>query len=198
VLVVACNPVDVMTVVALRHSGLAAGRVIGTGTLLDSSRLKQSLAAALDIAPNAIGGFVLGEHGDSEVAAFSTVRIGGETLQRFVGEAGGPDVAAIAEEVRTAGYRIIQGKGYTSFGIGTAIVRICEAVLRDERTVLPVSAWLDGAYGIDGICLSLPCVLGANGIERIVLPALAEAEQAALLASAKTLQDALASLDLGA
>lgn len=197
VLIVASNPVDLMTVVALRDSGLSAARVIGTGTLLDGSRLKQSLAEVLNIAPSAIGGFVLGEHGDSEVVAWSTVRIGGETLPAFLGDAVDPGVHALAERVRTAGYRIIQGKGYTSFGIATAIVRICEAVLRDERTVLPVSSWLDGAYGISGLCLSLPCVLGAGGIERIVPPTLDKAEETALLASAKTLREALETLDRG-
>jgi L-lactate dehydrogenase len=197
VLLIASNPVDLMTVVALRHAGLPTGRVIGTGTLLDTSRLQQALAESLKVAPGAIQGFVLGEHGDSEVAAFSTVRIGGQTLDAFAGHRSEVDARPLADGVRTAAYRIITGKGYTSFGIATAIVRICEAVHRDERTVFPVSTWIDGAYGITGICLSLPCILGASGVERVLPPALDETEQAALLASAAALTDALATLDLG-
>lgn len=191
VLIVASNPVDVMTIVAIRHAGLAEGRVIGTGTLLDTCRLKQALSATLGIAPGAIDGYVLGEHGDSEVAAFSTVRIGGQPLDDFCGEAPMPDLAALSTRVRDAGYRIIGGKGHTSFGIATAIVRICEAVIRDERAVLPVSAWLKHGYGIADICLSLPCVIGAGGIERILLPTLSDEEHTALFASAATLKGVL-------
>ena len=117
VIVVAANPVDLMTLVAARTAGLPVGRVIGTGTLLDTSRLRQLLAARLGVAPTSVEGDVLGEHGDSEVAAFSTVRIGGLTLDRFddAGRVGAH--ADLANDVRQAGYRIATGKGYTSFGV---------------------------------------------------------------------------------
>lgn len=195
VIVVAANPVDLMTLIAARTAGLPAGRVVGTGTLLDTSRLRQLLAARLGVAPASVQGDVLGEHGDSEIAAFSTVRIGGVALDSF--DEGRRAVARddIAEEVRQAGYRIVGGKGYTSFGIATATVRICEAILRDEKAVLPVSALLAGQYGISNIFLSLPCILGAAGVERILAPDLTAEERHGLIASADTLKAALAALD---
>ena len=192
VILVAANPVDVMAQVAFRKAGLSAGRVIGTGTLLDSSRLRQTLAASLDVAPSTIEGLVLGEHGDSEVAAFSTVRVGGLTLERFGPH---PDPDSLAKQVRDAGYSIITGKGYTSFGIATAVVQICEAIIRNERTVLPVSTLLTGEFGIADVYLSLPCILGAGGVERILVPDLSAAEQSALRRSADVIRQAMATLD---
>lgn len=195
VIVVTSNPVDLMALVAARHAGLPPGRVIGTGTLLDSSRLRQLLAETLGVAPASVDGDVLGEHGDSEVVAFSTVRIGGVPLRQFKGKEPATDHHQIAEDVRQAGYRIVAGKGYTSFGVATATVRICEAILRDEKAVLPVSTLLTGQYGIADIFLSLPCILGAGGAERILTPALTTEEVAALQGSAAVLADALRALD---
>ena len=183
----------VMAHVAFSRAGLPSNQVIGTGTLLDSSRLQQALASRLDVAPNTIEAVVIGEHGDSEVAVFSTVRIGGIPLSQFA-----PDEtqhsAKLADDVRTAGYRIIEGKGYTSFGVATAIVRICEAVLRNERTVLPVSTLLTGQFGLSDFYLSLPCILGENGVERTLLPELDENEFAVLRSSGEKIQMALARL----
>ncbi|TVV75119.1 L-lactate dehydrogenase [Sphingomonas solaris] len=195
IILVAANPVDLMALVALRASGLPASRVIGTGTLLDTARLRQALAAELHVAPTAIEALVVGEHGDSEVAAFFAARVGGLGLAQF--QAPAPDREHVARGVREAGYRIIAGKGYTSFGIATAIVRICEAILRDERAILPVSVALTGEFGITDLYLSLPCLLGAGGIERILLPDLDAAEQAGLRASAAILRENLAVLDAG-
>jgi L-lactate dehydrogenase len=194
IIVVAANPVDLMALVALRSSGLASSRVIGTGTLLDSARMRQALAADLDVAPVSIEGFVLGEHGDSEVAALSTVRIGGLQLPQFINPERGPDFEDMATGVREAGYRIIAGKGYTSFGIATAIVRICEAIVRDEQAVLPVSALLTGELGLSDLYLSLPCIIGARGVERILAPDLPADELAALHASASVLRAAMTQL----
>lgn len=192
ILLIAANPVDVMSFVAHGRSGFVAARVIGTGTLLDSSRLKQVIGERLDIAPTAIDALVLGEHGDSELAAFSTIRIGGMSLDGFAAAAAiPPDKADIAALVRTAGYDIIAGKGYTSFGIATAIVRICEAIIRDERAVLPVSAMLTGQYGLAGLYMSLPCMIGQNGIERVLTPDLNADEEAALAVSADAIRTAL-------
>lgn len=196
IVIVASNPVDVMAKVALTQSGLPANRVIGTGTLLDSSRLQQALAARLNVAPRSIEALVIGEHGDSELAAFSTVRVGGLRLDRFA-----PDdaqkFADLADLVRTAGYRIIEGKGYTSFGVATAIVRICEAILRDERSSLPVSTLLTGEFGISDVYLSLPCILGANGVERVLLPELTDDEVSRLRQSAQVVRQAHRSLNSG-
>lgn len=196
IILVAANPVDLMSLVAQRRSRFASGRVIGTGTLLDSSRLRQAIATRLDIAPTAIEGLVLGEHGDSELAAFSTVRIGGMSLDAFAAAAGIQlDTTEIAATVRTAGYDIIAGKDYTSFGIATAIVRICEAIIRDERAVLPVSTMLTGQYGIADIYLSLPCMLGRGGIERVLTPDLNDDETAALRASGDIIATALGAVE---
>lgn len=186
ILIVASNPVDVMAKVAFSQSGLSANRVIGTGTLLDSSRLRQALAARFDVASGAIDAIVIGEHGDSEVAVFSAVRVGGLPIDRFAPD-GGENVGALADLVRTAAYRIIEGKGYTSFGVATAIVRICEAILRDERTCLPVSTLLTGQFGLSDVYLSLPCILGAGGIERVLLPDLTSDEIAKLCLSAEVI-----------
>jgi L-lactate dehydrogenase len=192
-IVVACNPVDVMTEIARKVSGLPAERIIGTGTLLDSSRFRRRIADHLDVAPASVEALVLGEHGDSEVVAFSTVRIGGMPLDQFPGGSV-MDRAAIARDVMRAGYEIIQGKGYTSFGVATAIVRICEAIRRDERVVLPVSARAAGQYGIEGLYLSLPCIVGAAGVIQIVAPDLSPAETEALQVSAQVIRQALRSL----
>jgi L-lactate dehydrogenase len=194
IILVAANPVDLMAHIAFRKSGLTAPRVIGTGTLLDSSRLRQALAAKLEVAPRALSGLVLGEHGDSEVTAFSTVRVGGLTLEQFTKPGPLLDYDVIAKDVRDAGYRIVSGKGYTSFGIATAVVRICEAIIRNERAILPVSTLLTGEYGIDGVFLSLPCILGAGGVERILEPELAVKELSALHESAEVIRQAMATL----
>jgi L-lactate dehydrogenase len=194
IILVAANPVDLMAHVAFHRSGMTAQRVIGTGTLLDSSRLRQALAEKLDVAPGALVGLVLGEHGDSEVAAFSTVRVGGLTLEQFTKSGPFLDHDVIAKDVRDAGYRIISGKGYTSFGIATAVVRICEAIIRNERAVLPVSSLLTGQYGIDGVFLSLPSILGAGGVERILEPDLSVEERGALHHSAEIIRQAMAIL----
>jgi L-lactate dehydrogenase len=193
VIVVAANPVDLMSLLALRRSGLPPGRVIGTGTLLDSMRLRQVLSAHLGVAAGSIDGFVVGEHGDSEAAAFSTARVGGVALDGLT-EGAPLDLSALATTVRTGAYRVVTGKGYTSFGIATAIVRIVEAVIRDEHAVLPVSTLLTGQYGIEGIYLSLPCVIGAGGVERVLEPDLDAGELSALAASAQVLREGAAAL----
>jgi L-lactate dehydrogenase len=193
VLIVAANPVDLMSLLAQQRSGLSPRRVIGTGTLLDSMRLRQVLSAHLGIAAGSIEGYVLGEHGDSEAAAFSTARVGGVALGGLT-EGAALDLPALAATVRTGAYRVVTGKGYTSFGIATAIVRIVEAVIRDEHAVLPVSTLLTGQYGIDGVYLSLPCVIGAGGVERVLEPDLDNAERIALIASAQVLREGAAGL----
>ncbi|MEO6151564.1 MAG: L-lactate dehydrogenase [Croceibacterium sp.] len=194
VLVVSANPVDLMALAAWRASGLAASQVIGTGTLLDSMRMRQEIAALLRVAPGSVTGMVLGEHGDSEVSVLSSVRIGGLPIDRYSATGAGLDGEKLAASVRAAAYRIISGKGYTSFGVATAAVRICEAILRAENTILPVSTLLTGQFGLSDIYLSLPCVLGAGGVERVLLPDLTAAEEAALRHSGAVLQQASGAL----
>ncbi|WP_069336190.1 lactate/malate family dehydrogenase [Sphingobium yanoikuyae] len=194
VMIVASNPVDAMAQVAQRASGLPVGQVIGTGTLLDSARFRRRLADRLGVAPVSVEGQVLGEHGDSEVAVFSGVRIGGVTLDQFRGGAV-LDRAELAHETMRAGYAINYGKGHTSYGVATAIVRLCEAVRRDEQVVLPVSTLAHGECGVAGAYLSLPCVIGALGVSRVLAPDLDAEERAALRVSAAVLQGIMDGLE---
>lgn len=194
VLLIAANPVDLMTMVALEAAGLPETRVLGTGTLLDTNRLRELLAQQLDVAPSSVDALVVGEHGDSEVAILSAARIGGMALKDFSDKARAIEGSAIAAVVRDAAYAIIAGKGFTSFGVATAIVRICEAIVRDERVVLPVSSRLDGAPGLPDICMSMPCIVGAGGIERVLIPAMNDEERAGLAASAAKLRTAFEAL----
>lgn len=194
VILVASNPVDLMSLVAFRASGLDHSRVIGTGTLLDTSRLRKELALALGAASGAVDGMVLGEHGDSEVVAFSTLRVAGLGLASFAHPAPSPDHRQVAEKVRQAAYEIIGGKGYTSFGIATAIVRLCEAIGRDEKAVFPVSTYLTGQLGVQGVYMSLPCLLGVKGVERVLIPSLSDGEIEGLRQSAAVLREAAKTL----
>lgn len=187
-LLVAANPVDLMALIALETSRLPAARVMGTGTLLDSNRLRHQIARRMMVAPAFVEAMVLGEHGDSSFAALSLARVGGMRIDRDI------ERSAVEPAVREAASRIIEGKGYTSFGVATAIVRICEAVVRDERAVLPVSTLMTGQYGIEGLYLSLPCVIGREGVSRVLEPELDAGEVAALRASAGILRDALGGL----
>ncbi|AJP70628.1 L-lactate dehydrogenase [Sphingomonas hengshuiensis] len=191
ILVVASNPVDVMARTAFRCSAMPAARVIGTGTLLDSLRLRQEIATRLHVAPASVDAMVLGEHGDSEVAILSSIRVGGQPIAQFESGHAPLDLPHIAEQVRCAAYDIMAGKGYTSFGVATAAVRICEAIARDEHVVLPVSSLLTGQFGLEDLYLSLPCLVGAGGIERTMIPELNHWEQTAFQASAAAVQAAI-------
>ena len=190
IILVASNPVDLMAMIAFDCAGLPAGRIIGTGTLLDSSRLRTLLARELDVAPGSVDALVLGEHGDSEVALMSTIRVGGLPLADFSDAGGELDQRELAQIVRDAGYAIVSGKGYTSYGVATAIVRICEAIMREERVILPVSARVDGVLRLSGVHMSMPCILGAAGVERMLIPSMSAEEAAALEASGATLRAA--------
>jgi len=191
ILLIAANPVDVMTAIAFNSGSLSANQILGTGTLLDSNRLRQMLAAHFDVAASAVDAVVLGEHGDSEVAIFSAIRVGGIPLQEFQTYRPILDISAVAKSVREAAYSIVSGKGYTSFGIATAIVRICESIIRNERAVLPISTLMHGITGVDGIAISMPCIIGANGVERVLTPLLNAEEADALQSSALTIQGVL-------
>ncbi len=195
-LVVASNPVDVMTAIVRKLSGLPEGRVLGSGTMLDSARFRTLIAEHLGVSPLSVHGYVLGEHGDSEVLAWSTVSISGIPLASFAEQTGraiDPAVRQrIDEGVRRAAYRIIAGKGYTAQGIGAALARIVRVIRDDERAVHTLS----GPVLIDGreVCLSLPRLLGRNGIGPALHPPLREDEATALAASAAVLAEAMPSM----
>ena len=187
VLVMASNPVDLLVQVALEESGLPAGRVIGTGTLVDTARLRGMLAEAFDIEPRGVDAYIIGEHGDSEVAVWSGAHIAGVPLNRCAPQEP-QDYARMLERVRRAAPEVVRRKGHTEYAIGLCVQRICEAVLRNEHAVLAVSTVLGGEYGLTGVCLGTPCVVGKNGIERIIQLDLDDGELAALHRSAETLQ----------
>lgn len=191
ILIVTTNPVDVLAQVAQTESGLPANRVISTGTVIDTARLRVLLAETLGIEPRAVDAFVIGEHGDSEIAVWSAARIAGLPLAKFPGAEKLPSQAKMLETIRQAAPEIIKRKGNTSYAIGLCVRRICEAILRDERTVLPVSTLLRGEYGITGVYMGTPCVVGKNGVERVVELELDKAEKAGLERSARVLRDAL-------
>lgn len=193
VLLVATNPVDIMTQVALRASGFPAGRVLGSGTVLDSARFRALLAGLLQVAPQSVHAYVLGEHGDSEVLAWSNALVGGVPLAEFAAQRGQPldDAvrAQIDDGVRRAAYRIIAGKGATAFGIGAALAHLTASILLDERRVYTVSGLSRGLYGAEEATFSLPRVVGRGGWEHDLQPRLAPDEVAALERSVALLAD---------
>lgn len=198
ILLVATNPVDVMTHAALKISGLPVGRVIGTGTILDTARFRALLAARLGVTPKSVHAHVVGEHGDSEVLLWSAAMVAGVPVERCADGLGGPltaeDRAAIDLGVRRAAYSIIDGKGHTAFGIASGIARLVAAIAGDERAVLTCSVFNDAVAGVADVTLSLPRVVGAGGVVGTILPDLSAEEENALRRSAEILDDAAASV----
>lgn len=195
ILLIATNPVDILTQVALKLSGWPSQRVIGSGTLLDSSRFRYLVGQKLGVDPRSIHGVIIGEHGDSEVAVMSLLQVGGVNLDAS-SDCGGlclsdEEKREIIEETRTAAYKIIQKKGATFYAIGLALARICEAILKDQRSVLTVSSYLKDYHGISDICLSVPTILGRNGVEAVLPLPLAPDEEKAFQESANTLKSFL-------
>lgn len=197
-LLIATNPVDALTHAAVRISGLPPARVIGSGTVLDSSRLRAELSQRYGVDPRNVHAYVLGEHGNTEVVAWSTATLGNMALPDYCALAGmactPADLAQVAATVRDAAYEIIRRKGATNFAIAAALMRIVEAVVRDEGSVLTVSSLVQGAYGIRDVCLSLPTVVGRTGVRRVLPVPLAAAEEAALRRSADAIRAAVNAL----
>jgi L-lactate dehydrogenase len=200
ILLVATNPVDVMTHVATHLSGLPPARVIGSGTILDTARFRSLLGRHLGIAPQSVHAYVLGEHGDSEVLAWSAARAGSVSIRAFAAQVGAPVTeevrAGIDQGVRRAAYRIIEGKGATWHGIGAGLARIVRAIAADEGAVLSVSTRTEDISGVPAVTLSLPRVIGRNGITAELRPDLDEAETEALAASARLMAETEARLGL--
>ena len=191
------NPVDVVTFVAQEISGLPNDRVIGSGTVLDTSRLRNLLADRLGIAVNSVHATVVGEHGDTGIVLWSSATVGGSPLLDVVGPDGGRvtegDLDGLLHRVRNAAYEIIVGKGATNLAIGLATARIVGSISRDERTVLPVSVRTEFA-GIGEVCLSLPSVVGRRGIVAQLSVSMTEAEQEGLRASAAAIRSVIDSV----
>ena len=198
--VIVTNPVDILTHVALRRSGWPRQRVFGSGTVLDSARFRYLLSRHCRVDARNVHAYILGEHGDSEVAAWSMTHVAGMPIADYCavcGRCGGWEQAKeeIVKQVRDSAYHIIGYKGSTCYGIGLALVRIVGAVLRNERSVLSVSSLMDGAFGLRDVTLSVPCIVGAQGIEQIVTGRLTDEEMVALHQSAAVLRQTLAALD---
>ena len=193
ILLIVSNPVDILTYVALKLSGLPENRVLGSGTVLDTARLKYALGEHLGVDSRSVHSFIIGEHGDSEIAAWSSTNVSGIPLNDFCEMRGhfNHDAAmdAIAEKVKNSSYEIISKKQATYYGIAMSVKRICECIVRNERSILPVSAMMHGEYGIEDITLSMPAIVGIGGVETHVPIALSEEEAEKLVESAKKLKE---------
>ena len=193
ILLIVSNPVDILTYTAIKLSGFTENRVIGSGTVLDTARLKYELSEHLSVDSRSIHAFIIGEHGDSEIAAFSSANVSGIALSEFCEMRGHYDHEAntrqIAENVKNSAYEIIQKKKATYYGIASAIRRICEVIIRDEKSILPVSSMMHGEYGIEDVVLSMPAIVGKYGIETRVPIDLSEEEIEDLKRSAQTLKE---------
>ena len=200
ILLIVANPVDILTYVALKLSGFPENRVFGSGTTLDTARLKYLLGERLSVDARSVHAWIIGEHGDSQIAAWSSANVSGVPLSDFCSMRGftehDQNMEDIAEDVKNSAYRIIEKKKATFYGVAVAVRRICEAIIRDEKSVLPVSSIQHGAFGIDGVALSMPAIVGKNGVEKQIPIKLNEKEQIELRKSADALKEVLKSIDL--
>lgn len=190
-LLIVTNPVDILTYSAYKYSGLKKSRVLGSGTVLDTARLKYMISKRCGVDARNCHTYIIGEHGDSEVAAWSVTNIGGMSMGdfcRFSGKCSLGDLDTMYNEVKNSAYEIIRKKGSTYYAIAAAVTRICECIAGDENSILTVSSIFDGQYGISDIALSVPTKVGGAGIENILEVPFSDDEIAGLLNSAKTLQ----------
>lgn len=198
ILLVVTNPVDILTYETLRFSGFPQNRVIGSGTVLDTARLKYLVGRELGVDFRNVHTFIIGEHGDSELPVWSSANISGVDLDLYCRSCvSGPDPERLHElfdKVKNSAYHIIEAKGATYYAIAESVRRIVKAIVCDEDTILPVSTLLTGQYGLSDLCLSLPCVVGANGIHRVLEIPLDENESRLLHRSAETIRSVLESI----
>lgn len=200
ILLIVSNPVDILTYVSIKLSGMPENRVIGSGTVLDTARLKYELGQHLSVDARSIHAFIIGEHGDSEIAAWSCANVSGVALNHFCELRGhfnhDDSMDEIAETVKNSAYEIIAQKRATYYGIAMSVKRICEAIVKNEKSVLPVSGMIHNQYGIDGVVLSMPAVVGQEGIETQIPILLNEEEQEQLQYSANLLKQIAENLKL--
>lgn len=195
-LIVVANPVDILTYIAMKYSGIPANKVIGSGTNLDTARFKHILGEKLNVDPRSVHAYIIGEHGDSEIAVYSSASVSGVPVKEFFALRGldDYDVAKekIAYDVKHVAYEVIDKKRATYYAIALSVKRIATAVLRNEHSLLPVSHMMNGEFGIEDVCMSLPSVIGENGVELRVPISLSQEESEKLLQSAKILKEVLA------
>jgi len=199
VMLVVTNPVDVLTYVALKRSGWEKGRVIGSGTVLDSSRFRHLLSKHCAVDVHNVHAYILGEHGDSEFAAWSMTNVAGINIDEYCPVCGKcsdwkKQRQLIEQQVRDSAYHIINYKGSTQFAVGLALVRITAAILRSQNSILSVSTLVESDFGIKDVCLSVPCVVSDSGVTRIIESPLTSIELASLSNSASILRKAIDSL----
>ena len=194
--VVVSNPVDILTYTILKCTDLSPNQVIGSGTALDTSRLRAIIGDHVGLSPNSIHAYVFGEHGDSSFIPWSLTNIAGIPMEEYCADQDHADLdeEEIINEVRTAGAEVIKRKGATFYAIAMSVNKICDSILRDSNNIITVSTMMNGKYGIDDVCLSLPCVIGSNGIEREVSPKMTDTEIEKLRASADALKSVIAKI----
>jgi L-lactate dehydrogenase len=197
IVIIVTNPVDVLTQVALNHSRWPRSHIFGSGTVLDSARFRYFISQEIGVDVKSVHAYILGEHGDSELPAWSLTNIGGVSIQQYVEtkglQASWPEKSQeIFEAVKNSAYHIIDYKGATNFAVGQALVRIVQAILRDSHSVLTVSYQLKGEYDLEGVCLSVPCIVSKDGVEGVLLADLTEQERHALHHSASVLKESFA------
>ena len=198
VYVVVSNPIDILTYTILKCTNLKPSQVVGSGTVLDSSRLRSAIAEKAEISPKSIHAYVFGEHGDTSFVPWSTTTIGGMNIFDYWTSTGRSaeslDTDAIEESVRVAGAEVIKRKGATFYAIALSVNKICDTILRDSNSILTVSTLANGRYGIDDVCFSLPCIVNGHGIAGEINPPLLDEEVAKLRKSAESLKSVIAQL----
>ncbi len=200
IILIATNPVDVLTQVAWKLSGLPSSRVFGSGTILDTARFRYLLSQRFDVDPRSVHAYIIGEHGDSEVPVWSLANIAGMRLPVYCEandlQCRGADLEDIFRQTRDAAYDIISRKGATYYAIGAGLLRIVEAIIRDQGTVLSVSSHMEHYYGIQDVCFSLPSVVDRGGVERVIRLQLSDEEVANLRNSAGVLKEIFSNIEL--
>lgn len=195
IMLIVSNPVDILTYTAAKISGYSKNRVFGSGTVLDSARLKYLLGEHLNVDSRSVHAYIIGEHGDSEIVAWSSANVSGMPLHKFCEMRGffnhEKAMREIAEDVKMSAYEIIKKKKATYYGIAMSVRRICEAIVRDEKSMLPVSSIQNGSYGIVDVALSMPAIVGKDGVETQVPIQLSDDEINNLKKSAETLKSIL-------
>jgi len=198
IILITTNPVDILTYISLKESNLPPAKVIGSGTILDTSRFRFLLGQYYEVDTRSVHAYIIGEHGDSEIPLWSTANIGGVRLQEFAPlknkHYDQEEMNTLFVSVRDAAYEIIKRKGSTYYAIGLGLLSIVEAILGDYRSVLSISTLMTGHYGVQDICLSLPCVVGANGVEEILTLTMSPDEEQGFRSSATKLKTTLESL----
>ena len=191
IFLVAANPVDILTYAVQKLSGFPKNKVVGSGTSLDSARLRVALGKKLHVDPRDVIANIMGEHGDSEFAAYSSATVGGKPLLDIAKDEGisEDELLKIEDEVRNKAYEIINRKGATFYGVATALMRISKAILRDENSVLPIGAPMNGEYGLNDLYIGTPAVVNASGVEKVIEVPLNDREKKAMADSAKQLEE---------